>query len=135
MKIKYLVIFLLCFVFLSCSNKNVLEGNWRVIALIKEGQQQKLFDSNIVFSSSNAFYETRGLAGVNLFNVYVKNKGKSIEAFGMTNTGFRGTSDAMEFEDMFFDAFLNSDSYEIEKNILHFYNHEKNLELQLEKSE
>lgn len=130
----YLFFLILCFIFGGCSKKKVLEGNWKTIALIKNGQEQKLYDSNIDFTAGGAFYEAKGRAGVNLFNVYVKDKGKAVESFGMANTGFRGTAEAMEYEDMFFDAFLNSDSYKIKNNILYFYNHEKNLELRLEKS-
>lgn len=131
---KYFSFFLfLCFLFSGCSSKKALEGKWETTALIKNSQEQKVFDSNIDFSSGDSFYEARGRAGVNLFNLYVKDKGKSIEAFGMTNTGFRGTAEVMEFEDMFFDAFLNSDSYKLKKGVLYFYNQEKHLELRLEK--
>lgn len=134
MKKNFFFVLILCLLISGCSKKNILEGNWETITLLKDGQKQDLYDSNIVFKPGENFYEVKGCAGVNLFNVYVKDKGKSVETFGMVNTGFMGDSDAMVFEDMFFDAFLNSDSYRIEKEVLTFYNHEKNLELKLLKS-
>ncbi len=111
-----------------------MEGNWTVVGLEKDGIAQQICKSNIEFIFGENFYETRGLAGMNLFNAYVKDKGKSVETFGMVNTGFRGSPEVMEYEDMFFDAFLNSDSFKIKDGVLYFYNHEKKLELKLEKS-
>ncbi|MCQ2601872.1 MAG: META domain-containing protein [Treponema sp.] len=133
MKNKCLFLLIFSFILFGCRQTKALEGKWKTVSLEKDGQIQKLYASNIQFTYSEAFYETKGSAGVNLFNVYVKDKGKSVETFGMVNTGFRGNAEAMEFEDMFFDAFLNSDSYKIEKDILIFYNQEKNLELKLKK--
>lgn len=130
---KVLFIFFICYLVCGCTRKNVLEGNWETVALIKDGIQQEICKSNISFTAGENFYEVKGLAGVNLYNAYVKDHGKSIESFGMVNTGFRGTAAIMEYEDMFFDAFLNSDYYKIKNDFLYFYNYEKKLELQLSK--
>ena len=128
-----LFILILCLSLCGCSKKNAMEGNWVTVALLKDGQEQKLLDSNISFKAVGTNYNAKGLAGVNLFSVFVENKGKTISAYGMQNTGFMGAPDEMKYEDMFFNAFINSDSYKIKNDILYFYNSEKNLELRLQK--
>lgn len=133
MKKICLFVLLLCLSLCSCSKKNGLEGKWKTVALLKDGQEQTVLDSNISFKASGVFYNAKGLAGVNLFTAFVENKGKTISAYGMQNTGFMGAPAEMEYEDMFFNAFMNSDSYKIKKDILYFYNSEKNLELRLQK--
>lgn len=133
MKKYCLLILVTCFIICGCSKKSSLEGNWETVALIKNGQEQKLYKSNINFSASESVYYAKGLAGFNLFTVTVQDKGTSIEVFKMVNTGFMGSDEEMEYEDMFYDAFLNSDSYKIKKDTLYFYNHDKKLELRLQK--
>ncbi len=133
MKKNCLVILILCLLFCGCSKKNALEGKWKTVALLKDGQEQTLLESNISFQPSGVFYNAKGLAGVNLFTVFVEDKGKAISAYGMQNTGFMGLPQEMDYEDMFFDTFMNSDSYKIKKDVLYFYNSEKKLELRLQK--
>lgn len=133
MKKYCLFILILCLSLCGCSKKNALEGKWETVALIKDGQEQELYKSYINFEASGVMYDVKGLAGFNLFTVFVQDNGKSIEAYGMQNTGFMGTANEMEYENMFFNAFINSDSYKIKKDILYFYNSEENLELRLQK--
>lgn len=52
-----------------------MEGNWVTVALLKDGQEQKLLDSNISFKAVGTNYNAKGLAGVNLFSVFVENNG------------------------------------------------------------
>lgn len=133
MKKYCLFIFILCLSLCSCTTTKALEGKWETVALLKDDQEQTLLDSNISFDVSGIYYNAKGLAGVNLFTAFVEDKGKTISAYGMQNTGFMGSQEEMKYEDMFFDAFMNSDSYKIKKDILYFYNSEKKLELRLQK--
>lgn len=133
MKKTGLFIVILCLSLCGCSKKKALEGKWQTVALIKDGQEQKLYDSSISFKTSGIYYNAKGLAGVNLFTAFVEDKGKTISAYGMQNTGFMGLPAEMDYENMFFNAFMNSDSYKIKKDILYFYNSEENLELRLQK--
>lgn len=117
----------------GCSKKNKLVGNWQTVELIKDGVHQTILLSNINFEPVEQFYKISGKAGLNLYYAFVYTDKDLFQAFGMANTGFPGDYEAMEYEDMFFDAVMNSDSYKIENNRLHIYNHDSNLEIVLEK--
>lgn len=77
----------------------------------------------------------KGFAGVNLFNASIKVKGKSFHASDMINTGFYGTAAAMDFENLFFDVLMHSDSYRIEGNFLYLYNKNNSNEIKFIKQE
>ena len=130
--VKSLIFPMMILVCASCSSK-ALEGNWIVSALIVDGVEQEIFNSNINFFYENNQIIAKGDAGVNLYNVNVVIKGKSMETYDMINTGFMGTPDAMNYEDLFFESFINCDSYKIEDDILYIYNQNKKMELRLKK--
>lgn len=130
---KYLICVILTFVlFLGCNSK-ALEGNWSVSSLIIDGVEQEIFNSNINFIFENNQIIAKGKSGVNLYNVYVTVNGESMKTHGMVNTGFMGSAEAMHYEDLFFDSFINCDSFKIKDDVLYVYNQEKKMELRLKR--
>lgn len=127
-----LLIIIPLIVFSGCTSE-ALEGSWNVCELSVEGKEQKIFESNIKFVREGKRLVAKGCAGVNLYNANIEVKGKSIKASAMTNTGFNGTRDEMDYENLFFEAFIHSDSFKIKNEMLYIYNHDKNMELKLKK--
>lgn len=135
MKKRYFIPFI-CILLLSvcsCSKSKALEGNWETTALIKEGVAQEIAVSNINFVMERKQLMAKGLAGVNLYYANIKIKGKNFKAFGMENTGFNGTPAEMEFEDLFFDALMNSNCYKIKGDTLYIFDRENSRKLQLKR--
>ena len=133
---KYLLIALVfsaCLFFAGCAQHKAPEGNWETAALIKEGYEQDVMKSNIEFLQQDKTLRLKGCAGINLYRAKAKVKGKSFNAFDMENTGFMGKISEMEFEDMFFDVLMNSDSYKIKDDTLYIYASSRNMELQLKR--
>lgn len=123
---------LVSLLFFSCSS-NSLEGNWNTSALQVDGIYQEICISNINFTRKGKKLVAKGRSGVNLYNANVEIKGKALKISSMVNTGFNGDKAAMEFENLFFEAFVHGDSFMIKKDTLYIYNHEKKMELQLKK--
>ena len=119
-------------ILLGCSSRK-LEGNWNTSALLVEGKECQIFKSNIKFIYEGKKIVAKGRSGVNLYNAYVTLKGKKLKVTNMANTGLNGIPEAMEFENLFFEAFINADYYRIQGNNLHIYNTQKNLELILQR--
>lgn len=132
-KLSYLFIVFTLFLLVGCDNSKKLLGNWNTVALIIDGQEHDVIESNIKFGFDDGFFMAKGCAGENLYTADVEIDGKSIYVTNMRNTGFMGTPDYMEFENLFFEAFLNSDSYKISGDTLTIYNSWKNMELKLKK--
>lgn len=135
MKKYCLITFVLatCIFFVSCAQQKALEGNWETAALIKEGSSQEIIKSNIEFVQNDKIFKLKGCAGINLYRAKAKVKGKSFSASDMENSGFMGTISEMEFEDMFFDVLMNSDSYKIKDDTLYIYASARKMELQLKR--
>lgn len=130
---KYLFFFLLVlFLFPACNSKS-LEGNWVVQALVIDGVEQELCESNINFSYENGSIVAKGTAGINLYDVFVYVDGKMMMTYGLSNTGFMGSDAQMRYEELFFEAFVNCDSYKIKGSDLYIYNSSKNMELRLKR--
>ena len=110
-----------------------LEGKWNTVALIVDGEPQEIIDSNISFGYDDKNFMAKGLAGVNLYNADVSINGNNITTTNMINTGFVGIPANMAYEDLFFQAFVNSTTYEIVDDTLILYNPEQKTELQLKK--
>ncbi len=115
----------------GCAKTKSLEGNWETTALIKDGIAQQIAVSNINFVVENKQLFAKGRAGVNLYNASIKIQGNKFEASKMTNTGFNGQAAAMEFEDLFFDALMNSTCFKIQDDTLYLFDESKSRELQL----
>jgi len=121
----------ICFIFSGCRPDKSLEGNWETVSLIIDGQAQNVHKSNINFEYRKNDYYANGFAGANLYYASVKTKGKKYEASGMENTGFMGKPAQMEYEAMFFEVLMNSDSYNFENDTLILFSSSKNNSMQL----
>ena len=132
-KLTFLLLTAFVFLLSSCTSTKALEGKWNTVALIIDGEPQDIIDSNISFGYDDKNFMAKGLAGVNLYNADVSIKGNTIETTNMINTGFVGIPANMAYEDLFFQAFINSTTYEIIDDTLILYNPEQKTELQLKK--
>ena len=132
---KLVLLFISIFVILlsGCTSTKALEGKWNTVALIVDGEPQEIIDSNISFGYDDKNFMAKGLAGVNLYNADVSINGNNITTTNMINTGFVGIPANMAYEDLFFQAFVNSTTYEIIDDTLILYNPEQKTELQLKK--
>lgn len=132
-KLSYLFIVFTLFLMVGCDNSKKLLGNWKTVALIVDGQEQTVIESNIKFGFDDGVFMAKGCAGENLYTANVDVDGDSIYVTNMRNTGFQGPAEYMDFENLFFEAFINSDTYKISGDTLTIYNSWKKMELQLKK--
>lgn len=130
---KLLFIVILTLILTACTNSKSLSGNWQVTALYVNETAIPVITSNIklIPSSTSSLFTAKGCAGVNLYNADITAKGKTFRASNMTNTGFMGTPDEMDFEDKFFQVLMNSNHYKIDGDVLVIFNDELGMRMEL----
>lgn len=123
------------FLFTSCKETKVLEGNWKTIALTQNGKEYKVVDSFIEIENAIGGVIVHGNSGVNLFNGDIKiKKGKIIsEGQGFASTRMMGPEEDMIFEDRFLEILSYADTYTVEEDILTIKSSSKEGEIKFQK--
>lgn len=110
--------------FTSCSKKSNFIGVWDVCELMINDQQQTVVPAYISVNKAKASFkkmslEVNGNSGVNSFfgDIYIeKDKFNVDDKFGSTK--MMGAPKEQNFEDLFMNIFMNSDSYKLEDDVL-----------------
>ncbi len=126
---------MICFIacLMGCSNmkdERNLNGNWETTTLIKKGVYQQIAISYIEMKATgHGEYAVHGNAGVNVFNGTVKFDGNKYDPGNWAVTKMMGPPAVQEFEDLFLEAMMAGDVFEIKNGELMIRSTEDDMEI------
>lgn len=118
MKKLSLILFGLAFAFAGCKNASSLaEGEWETRSLEIDGAAQEICESSLAIEKGeNNIYKISGDSGVNRFFGSAKIEGTSFSVQDdMGSTKMAGEPGAMQFEDNFIKALIETVSFSLYK--------------------
>ncbi len=121
------------FLFTGCKETKALDGEWKAVSLVQDGETYTNDEAFIGFENEMGGLKVYGNSGVNLFNGTIKLKNGTVKTDGFASTRMMGPEPEMTFEDKFLEILSYADSYELNDNILVIKSSSKNGEIKFQK--